>query len=94
MYLLKFLDRSNLAQARRGSLEEHRGMSGTDSNTPTSIFFVGDLLMHLPSNMIITRGRPSLYLGTGVLLFGLVSTCYAATRQSTDVMVTGFCLGL
>jgi len=60
MYLLNFLDRSNLAQARQGTLEKDLGMTGTDFNLATSIFFVGYLLMQLPSNMVITRVRPSL----------------------------------
>jgi hypothetical protein len=40
MYLLNFLDRSNLAQARLGTLEEDLGMKGTDFNLATSILFV------------------------------------------------------
>jgi hypothetical protein len=40
MYLLNFLDRSNLAQARLGTLEEDLGMQGTDFNLATSILFV------------------------------------------------------
>lgn len=47
MYLLNFLDRSNLAQARQGSLEEDLDMKGTDFNLATSILFVGYLLMQL-----------------------------------------------
>lgn len=49
MYLLNFLDRSNLAQARQGSLEKDLGMKGTDFNLATSILFVGYLLMQLVS---------------------------------------------
>jgi hypothetical protein len=40
MYLLNFLDRSNLAQARLGTLEKDLGMGGTDFNLATSILFV------------------------------------------------------
>lgn len=40
MYLLNFLDRSNLAQARLGSLEVDLGMSGNDFNLATSVLFV------------------------------------------------------
>jgi hypothetical protein len=40
MYLLNFLDRSNLAQARLGTLEKDLGMKGTDFNLATSILFV------------------------------------------------------
>lgn len=94
MYLLNFLDRANLAQARQGTLEEDLGMSGTDFNLTTSIFFVGYLLMQLPSNMILTRVRPSLYLSGAVMLWGVVSTCNAATHKFTDLVVTRFFLGI
>lgn len=40
LYMLNFLDRSNLAQARQGTLEVDLGMEGTDFNLATSIFFV------------------------------------------------------
>jgi hypothetical protein len=40
MYLLNFLDRSNLAQARLGTLEKDLGMKKTDFNLATSILFV------------------------------------------------------
>lgn len=40
MLILFPLDRSNLAQARLGTLEEDLNMTGTDFNLATSIFFV------------------------------------------------------
>ena len=40
MYLLNFLDRSNLAQSRLGTLEVDLNMKGTDFNLATSILFV------------------------------------------------------
>jgi hypothetical protein len=46
MYLLNFLDRSNLAQARLGTLEKDLGMKGTDFNLATSILFVVSLPIH------------------------------------------------
>jgi MFS family permease len=93
MYLLNFLDRSNLAQARLGSLEEDLGMKGSDFNLATSIFFVGYLLMQLPSNLLITRVRPSFYLSTAMVLWGAVSACNAATKKFTDLVVVRFFLG-
>lgn len=93
MYLLNFLDRSNLAQARSGSLEQDLGMKGTDFNLATSIFFVGYLLMQLPSNMLITRVRPSLYLSGAMTLWGVVSTCNAATHSFGELIAVRFLLG-
>lgn len=93
MYLLNFLDRSNLAQARQGSLEEDLGMKGTDFNLATSILFVGYLLMQLPSNVFITRVKPSLYLASAMCLWGVVSACNAATHNFQGLVVLRFFLG-
>ncbi|GKT48628.1 putative transporter [Colletotrichum spaethianum] len=93
MYLLNFLDRSNLAQARQGTLERDLGMTGTDFNLATSIFFVGYLLMQLPSNLLLTRVKPSFYLAASCCLWGVVSTCNAAADNFTHLIVIRFFLG-
>ena len=54
---------------------------------------VGYLLMQLPSNMLITRLRPSLYLTTAMMLWGGVSACNAATQKFSDLIVVRFLLG-
>jgi sugar phosphate permease len=94
IYLLNFLDRSNLAQARLGGLEDDLNMKGTDFNLATSIFFVGYLIMQLPSNLLITRVRPSLYLGLVVTLWGVVSTCNSAVQSFGGLIAVRICLGL
>lgn len=93
MYLLNFLDRSNLAQARQGTLEKDLKMSGTDFNLATSIFFVGYLLMQLPSNLLLTKMRPAIYLSATCCLWGIVSTCNAAARSFNQLVVIRFFLG-
>lgn len=93
MYLLNFLDRSNLAQARQGTLERDLGMKGTDYNLAIGVFFVGYLLMQLPSNMLITRVPPSLFLSIAMTLWGVVSTCNAATHSFGQIIAVRFLLG-
>ncbi|RYO85387.1 hypothetical protein DL764_009178 [Monosporascus ibericus] len=70
MYLLNFLDRNNLSQARLGGLEADLNMTGTDFNLATSILFVGYLLMQLPSNLMLTRLPPAIYLGAAMSICG------------------------
>ncbi|GLI80723.1 hypothetical protein PoHVEF18_009080 [Penicillium ochrochloron] len=93
MYLLNFLDRNNLSQARLGSLEKDLGMKGTDYNLATSILFVGYLLMQLPSNLLLTRIRPSRFLGVAMAIWGVISACQAATQSFTGLVVSRFFLG-
>ncbi|OOF98987.1 hypothetical protein ASPCADRAFT_394317 [Aspergillus carbonarius ITEM 5010] len=93
MYLLNFLDRNNLSQARLGSLEKDLNMKGTDYNLATSILFVGYLLMQLPSNLLLTRVRPSLFLGMAMTIWGVISACQAATQSFTGLVLARFFLG-
>ncbi|KAL4937289.1 hypothetical protein BDV06DRAFT_203237 [Aspergillus oleicola] len=93
MYLLNFLDRNNLSQARLGTLEEDLGMKGTDFNLATSILFVGYLLMQLPSNLLLTRVRPSLFLGIAMGIWGVISACQAAAQSFAGLVVARFFLG-
>lgn len=94
IYLLNYLDRANLSQARQGTLEKDLGMTGSDFNLATSIFFVGYLLIQLPSNMLITKVPPSKYLASIICLWGVVSTCNAAAKSFTHLIVIRFLLGI
>lgn len=93
MYLLNFLDRNNLSQARLGTLEQDLGMTGTDFNLATSILFVGYILMQLPSNLLLTRVRPSIYLGTAMTIWGVISTAQSAAKSFGGLVAARFFLG-
>ncbi|KAK7537564.1 MFS transporter [Phyllosticta citribraziliensis] len=93
MYLLNFLDRSNLAQARLGTLEKDLNMKGSDFNLATSILFVGYILMQLPSNLLLTRIRPSLYLGICMAIWGTISTAQAGAHTFGGLVAARFFLG-
>ena len=69
-------------------------MKGTDFNLATSIFFVGYLTMQLPSNLLITRLRPSIYLGTVVAVWGVVATCNSAVHSFDQLLAVRICLGI
>ena len=61
MYWLNYLDRNAIALARINDLEDDLGLSSTQYQTCVSILFVGYLLGQIPSNMFLTRTRPSKY---------------------------------
>ncbi|KAJ5428950.1 hypothetical protein N7445_010404 [Penicillium cf. griseofulvum] len=63
-------------------------MEGTDYNLATSILFVGYLLMQLPSNLLLTRVRPSLFLGIAMAIW---SSWY--TRQELSHRIAWFYSG-
>ncbi|KAM0701584.1 hypothetical protein Q7P35_010492 [Cladosporium inversicolor] len=93
LYLLNFLDRANLSQARQGDLERDLDMHGSDFNLATSIFFVGYLIMQLPSNLLITRLPPSIYLSVAATVWGVVSTCNGAVQSFGQLIAVRLILG-
>lgn len=59
LYLLSFLDRTNIGNARLAGLEDDLGMDGLDYNVALAVFFPFYVLAEVPSNMAMKRFRPS-----------------------------------
>lgn len=94
MYWLNYLDRNAIALARLNDLEEDLGLSSTQYQTCVSILFVGYLLGQIPSNMILTRVRPSYYMSGFMALWAVVSTLTAVSQNFTGLLLTRFFLGV
>ena len=52
------------------------------------------MLAQLPSNMLITRIRPSIYLPACVAIWSCVSAATAAATSYADLVVVRFFLGI
>jgi hypothetical protein len=76
MYFWNYIDRGALAQARLNNLERDLGMVGDNFNTAVSILTVGYVLMQIPSNMLLTRVRPSSYLSGFALIWSIISSMF------------------
>ncbi|KAI6785328.1 MFS transporter [Emericellopsis cladophorae] len=94
MYWLNYLDRNAIALARINTLEEDLNLTGTQYQTCVSILFVGYVLAQVPSNMFLTRTRPSRYMGTAMMLWAIVSGLTAVSRNFIGLLLTRFFLGL
>lgn len=73
MYWLNYLDRNAIALARINDLEEDLGLSSAQYQTCVSILFVGYLLGQIPSNMFLTRTRPSMSICSSCYLLQLMN---------------------
>lgn len=90
--MLEAADRSRSARVQ--GLEEDLGMKGNQFNIAVSVLFVGYILGQIPSNLILSRVRPSVYLSLFVALWGAVSTCTAAADNFNHLVVLRFFLGV
>ncbi|RSH95731.1 hypothetical protein EHS25_000823 [Saitozyma podzolica] len=81
LLILNYLDRNALASARVQGIEKDLGMKGNDFNVAISILFAGYILGQVPSNLILSRVRPSIYLSGFVALWG--QSALAQPRPTT-----------
>lgn len=93
LIVLNYLDRNALAAARVQGIEADLGMKGNDFNVAISVLFVGYILGQIPSNYILSKTRPSIYLSFWVALWGAISACTGAAQNNSQLIVIRFFLG-
>ncbi|CAG7852579.1 SubName: Full=Related to allantoate permease {ECO:0000313/EMBL:CCA74117.1} [Serendipita indica DSM 11827] len=71
LYLLSFLDRSNIGNARLANLESSLGMKGLDYNNALAIFFPFYVAAEVPSNMMLKRTKLSFWFALIMVLWAL-----------------------
>ncbi|EJD54999.1 MFS general substrate transporter [Auricularia subglabra TFB-10046 SS5] len=93
MYLMNYLDRSNIGNARIAGMGDDLALSDNRYSVALLIFFVGYLLGEVPSNMVLSRSRPSLYLPAIVLVWGVMAGLFACIQNYQGLVVARFFLG-
>ncbi|OAQ68066.1 MFS transporter [Pochonia chlamydosporia 170] len=94
LYMFNYLDRNNIAQARLNNFEKDLGLVGEQFNVAVSILNVGYMLAQLPSNMVLTRVRPSIYLPCCVAIWSCVSAATAGVKSYSGLLAVRFMLGI
>ncbi|KAE8361147.1 major facilitator superfamily domain-containing protein [Aspergillus caelatus] len=93
LFIFNILDRSNIANARLGGLQEDLGLSDNQYQTAVALMFVGYLLGQVPSNIILTRVKPSRYIPAAIFVWGGISICMAATKNYAGILCVRIFLG-
>ncbi|MBE3045874.1 MFS transporter [Candidatus Bathyarchaeota archaeon] len=93
LYLLSFLDRVNIGNARLYHMEEDLGLEGNQYQTAVSMLFVTYILSELPSNLVIKKFRPSRWLAFITTTWGIVATCTGLTQNYAGLMACRVILG-
>lgn len=69
-------------------------LTATQYQTGLAILFVGYILMQVPSNLLLNyMGRPSIYLGFWVCVWGLVSLLTSQVKSYGSIIACRFILG-
>ncbi|CVL05609.1 hypothetical protein FPRO06_13536 [Fusarium proliferatum] len=94
LYLLSFLDRSNVGNARIEGMIDDLHMSGNEYLTGLTLYFIGYVLFEIPCNIILKRTTPRLWLPTLTVAWGIVATLLGIVQNKTGFFVARFFLGV
>ncbi|KAK7975756.1 rho coiled-coil associated kinase alpha [Apiospora arundinis] len=94
LYLLGYLDRSNIGNAKTGGLARDFGLSSEQYSIVVLMFFISYLAFEVPANMILIRVRPSVFLpGLGVI-WGTFAALMGATQHWSQLAGLRFLIGV
>ncbi|GMK56081.1 hypothetical protein CspeluHIS016_0211370 [Cutaneotrichosporon spelunceum] len=96
LYLLSFLDRSNIGNANIFGLSKHLNLNEDkfEYGLALAIFFVFYVLFEVPSNMVMKAWRPSMWIPTIMVAWGLVMIGMGFVSNFTSLFVTRLLLGM
>ncbi|KAK3663668.1 hypothetical protein LTR22_005610 [Elasticomyces elasticus] len=62
MYLLSYMDRTNIGNAKVAGMTDDLGMDSNQYSISLIVFFITYVLFEVPSNLILSRTKPSIFL--------------------------------
>ncbi|GAW01825.1 MFS general substrate transporter [Lentinula edodes] len=95
MYLMSFMDRGNIGNAKLQGLTTQLNLTGNQYNIALTMYFIPYCIFECPANLVLKRFRPSIWLpgitvvwGVVMTLMGLVKTSDANSSQIIEGIIT------
>ncbi|KAF9230452.1 major facilitator superfamily domain-containing protein [Melanogaster broomeanus] len=93
MYLLSFMDRGNIGNAKLDGLMTQLNLTGNKYNIALTMYFIPYSLLEFPSNLAIQVIRPSRWLPALVVLWGLCTMLMGFVKTYPQLVGVRVCLG-
>lgn len=96
LYLLSFLDRTNIGNARLDTLEKDLKLDSArlQYNDALAIFFPFYVAAEVPSNMAMKRFRPSIWIPSIMVAWGICTTLMGIVHNYAGLMAVRAVLGI
>lgn len=94
LYLLSFLDRGNIGNAKIEGLAEDIGLRSYEYNWCLTAFFFTYAAFEVPSNLLLKKLRPSRWLPIIMVAWGTVMTLMGIVRNYQGLLAARLFLGV
>ncbi|KAH9913576.1 MFS general substrate transporter [Epithele typhae] len=93
-YFSKYLDQNNITNAYVSGMKEDLGLHGNQLNYITTAWTCGYVIGQIPSNMLITRIRPSIWIPAMEVIWSVLTMILATSKNFETLVVIRFFVGL
>ncbi|ESK89347.1 high-affinity nicotinic acid transporter [Moniliophthora roreri MCA 2997] len=93
LYLLSFLDRTSIGNAKLYDLEKDLGITDDQYLISLTVFFFSYAIFEVPSNVFLKRLRPSIWLSGLMLLWGVMMTVQGLVHDYGGLVTMRLLLG-
>jgi D-galactonate transporter len=94
LYFVNYLDRVNIGFAGPNGLNKELGLSSTAFGFASGIFFLGYLILEVPSNLALHRFGARRWLARIMITWGIVATVLAFVPNPVTLVILRFLLGV
>ncbi|KAF2185108.1 MFS general substrate transporter [Zopfia rhizophila CBS 207.26] len=93
-YFIKYLDQSNINSAFVSGMKEDLGLYQNQLNYMQTCWTVGYVIGELPSNITLTRFRPSKWIPTMEVIWSVLTFCLSRANSAKTIYILRFFIGL
>lgn len=94
LYLLSFLDRANIGNARLAGMETDLNMSGSQYNMSLTIFFISYAICEPITNALLKRVTPRFFFTAIIVAWGTIMTLMGVVTNYEGLLAARFFLGI
>lgn len=94
VYIVAFMDRTNISFAIAGGMDKDLGMTATIAGLASGIFFFGYMFLQIPGGRIAERASAKKFIACTIVAWGALAALSGICQNTYQILIIRFLLGI